>query len=99
MTTTTTITTTHTTNYYYYDDYCDDDDDADDGKKRFEQMAKRERFIYKVEGTDKVICKFFQWGSCKFAEVVCRIAHLRLRCHHPGHGCLDAACKARPKLK
>ncbi len=77
----------------------DDRRPANEGKKRFEQMAKREKFIYRVEGTDKVICKFFQWGSCRFSEADCRFAHLCLRCHHPGHGCIDAACKARPKPK
>ncbi len=68
-------------------------------KKKFAEVSKREKFVWKVEGTGQLICRFFQHGNCKFGDADCRFAHICVRCHHPGHSCLDAACKGKPKYK
>ncbi len=68
-------------------------------RKRFNEISKREKFLWKIEGTGQLICRFFQHGNCKFGDGDCRFAHVCCRCHHPGHTCLDAACKGKPKYK
>ena len=59
--------------------------------KRYRDMAKRGNFRVKLDGGGKMVCTWFQTGNCRNGEQ-CRFAHVCMRCHRPGHTCLDQQC-------
>ena len=59
--------------------------------RRYREMAKRENFRIKLDGSGKMICTWFQTGNCRNGEQ-CRFEHVCMRCHKPGHTCMDPQC-------
>ncbi len=66
--------------------------------KHLNDLKKTESFIYRAKGSKQSICTFFQISACKHGTA-CKFDHICLRCHLPGHTCLDSVCKGTRKLK
>ncbi len=61
------------------------------------EFRKNELYEKCLTGTNKLICLFYQTGSCVNGDD-CTCAHVCLRCQQPGHTCLSG-CRAPKRLR
>ena len=71
----------------------------DEAKARaLTEFKAKEQFERFLPGGKTMVCSFYQTNSCTNGNR-CQYAHVCLRCHKPGHTCLDGTCTAAPRLR
>ncbi len=68
-------------------------------KNKYAMIRKTEKLHLRLEGSNQMVCNFFQWGGCRNTDADCGFAHVCARCQQTGHGCADGRCKATPRKK